>query len=65
MWELQFLVNGEDGYWIYVSDAVADANPDLKRVLTAPELGGLTPLPAAARGWRKALTDPKPSLRVR
>ena len=30
MYELLFLVNGEDGYWIYVSDA----NPDLSSILT-------------------------------
>jgi hypothetical protein len=31
MYELLFLMNGENGYWIYVSDA----NPDLSSILTA------------------------------
>ncbi len=31
MYELLLLVNGEDGYWIYVSDA----HPDLSSILTA------------------------------
>jgi hypothetical protein len=41
MYELLFLVNGEDGYWIYVSDTIVDANPDLTWVMTSDEQGGL------------------------
>ena len=41
MYELLFLVNGEDGYWIYVSETIAEANPDLKWVLTDDSQGGL------------------------
>ena len=41
MQQLLFLANGEDGYWIYVSDAIAEANPDLSWILTADEQGGL------------------------
>jgi hypothetical protein len=32
---LLFLANGEDGFWIYVSDTIAEANPDLSSILTA------------------------------
>ena len=35
MHQLLFLVNGEDGYWIYVSETIAEANPDLSWILTA------------------------------
>ena len=40
-YELLLLICGEDGYWIYISEAIADSNPDIKYLLNAPELGGL------------------------
>jgi hypothetical protein len=43
-YELLFLVCGEDGYWIYIEDSIANANTDLKYMLTATELGGLDPV---------------------
>jgi hypothetical protein len=38
-----YLVNGEDCYWICVSEVIVNANNELEHVLTAPELGGLSP----------------------
>jgi hypothetical protein len=37
-----YLVNGEDCYWIYISEDIVDANPDLKWVLTDESQGGLS-----------------------
>jgi hypothetical protein len=43
LYEVLLLINGEDCYWIYVSEAIANANSELMHVMTAPELGGLSP----------------------
>ena len=43
-YELLFLVCSEDSYWIYIEDSIANANTDLKYMLTATELGGLDPV---------------------
>jgi hypothetical protein len=37
-----YLVNGEDGYWILIPEAVVEAHPDLKWVLTDESQGGLS-----------------------
>jgi hypothetical protein len=42
LYEVLLLVNNEDGYWIIIPEAIVEAHPDLKYVLTAPELGGLS-----------------------
>jgi hypothetical protein len=42
LFEALYLVNGEDGYWILIPEEIVEAHPDLKYVLTAPELGGLS-----------------------
>ena len=42
MYELLFLVNGEDAFWIYISKSIADANADLKWVLTDESQCGLS-----------------------
>lgn len=42
MHQLLFLANGEDGYWIYVSDTIAEVNPGLSWILTANDQGGLS-----------------------
>lgn len=42
LYEALLLVNGEDGYWILIPEDIVEAQPDLKYVLTAPELGGLS-----------------------
>ncbi len=42
IYESLLLVNGEDGYWILIPEDIVEAHPDLKYVLTAPELGGLS-----------------------
>ena len=42
LYELLFLVCGEDGYWILIPEDIVESNPDLKWVLTSPELGGLS-----------------------
>jgi hypothetical protein len=43
LYEVLLLVNNEDGYWIMIPGAIVDAHPDLHRVLTADEQGGLSP----------------------
>jgi len=42
VFELLNLVNGEDAFWIYISKSIADANADLKWVLTDESQGGLS-----------------------
>ena len=42
LYEALLLVNNEDGYWIVIPDAIVDAHPDLKWVLTSEEQGGLS-----------------------
>ena len=42
LYELMLLQHSEDGYFILIPDDVAEAHPDLKWVLTAEELGGLS-----------------------
>jgi hypothetical protein len=42
LYETLYLINGEDGYWILIPEDIVEAHPDLKYVLTAPELGGLS-----------------------
>ena len=42
LYELLLLLNGEDGYWILIPEAIAENHPDLKWVLTAESLGGLS-----------------------
>lgn len=44
LYEVLFLVCGEDGYWILIPEEIVESNPDLKWVLTAKELGGLSPV---------------------
>ena len=41
LYEALLLNNGEDGYWILIPEEVVEAHPDLRWVLTVPELGGL------------------------
>jgi len=43
IYEMLLLVNGEDGYLIFVPEAIVEAHPDLKWVLTSEEAGGLSP----------------------
>jgi hypothetical protein len=43
LFEVLLLINNEDGYWIMIPEAVVEANPDLKWVLTSEEQGGLSP----------------------
>jgi hypothetical protein len=43
LYEALLLVNNEDGYLILIPDAVVEAHPDLKWVLTSNEQGGLSP----------------------
>ena len=42
VFEILSLVNGEDAFWIYISKSIADANADLKWVLTDESQGGLS-----------------------
>jgi hypothetical protein len=42
LYEALLLVNNEDGYWIMIPEAVVEAHPDLKWVLTSEEQGGLS-----------------------
>ena len=42
LYELLFLVCGEDGYWILIPDAVVESHPDLEWLLTSQEAGGLS-----------------------
>ena len=42
LYEVLLLINGEDGYLILIPESIVDSNPDLKHILTAPELGGLS-----------------------
>jgi len=43
IYEMLLLVNGEDGYLIFIPEAIVEAHPDLKWVLTSDEVGGLSP----------------------
>ena len=40
LYEALYLINGEDGYWIVISEAIVEAHPDLKWVLTDESQGG-------------------------
>ena len=42
LYEVLLLVNNEDGYYLLLPESIADANPDLKWVLTDNSLGGLS-----------------------
>ena len=42
LYEALLLVNNEDGYWILIPEAVVEAHPDLKWVLTDESQGGLS-----------------------
>jgi hypothetical protein len=42
LYEVLLLVNNEDGYWILIPEAVVEAHPDLKWVLTDASQGGLS-----------------------
>ncbi|MCP4125397.1 MAG: hypothetical protein GY751_26990, partial [Bacteroidetes bacterium] len=42
LYELLFLVCGEDGYWILIPEDIVEKHPDLKWVLTDESLGGLS-----------------------
>jgi len=42
LYELLFLRHAEDGHWILIPEAIVELHPDLKWVLTAEELGGLS-----------------------
>ena len=43
LYETLILINNEDGYWIMIPEAIVEASPDLKWVLTDESLGGLSP----------------------
>jgi hypothetical protein len=43
LYEVLLLMNNEDGYWIVIPEAVVEAHPDLKWVLTSEAQGGLSP----------------------
>ena len=43
LYELLLLVNGEDGFLIFIPEAIVDSHPDLRWVLTSEEVGGLSP----------------------
>jgi hypothetical protein len=42
LYEVLLLINNEDGYWILIPEATAEANPDLYLVLTNESQGGLS-----------------------
>jgi hypothetical protein len=42
LYEALLLINGEDGYWIIIPEAIVAANPDLEWVLTDESQGGLS-----------------------
>jgi len=42
IYEVLLLVNGEDGYWILIPEAIVEIHPDLKWVLTDESQGGLS-----------------------
>ena len=42
LYEVLLLINGEDGYLIFIPESVVDAHPDLKWVLTSDQQGGLS-----------------------
>ncbi len=42
VYELLYLQDPDNGYWILVPDSVVEAHPDLKWVLTNESLGGLS-----------------------
>ena len=42
LYEVLLLVNNEDGYWIIIPEAIVEAHPDLKWVLTDESQGGLS-----------------------
>jgi hypothetical protein len=42
IYEALLLINNEDGYLILIPEAVVQAHPDLKWILTAKEQGGLS-----------------------
>ena len=42
IYEALLLQDPDNGYWILIPEATVEINPDLKWVLTAPELGGLS-----------------------
>ena len=43
LYELLFLVCGEDGYWILIPEDTVDSNPTLKRALTTQDLSAPQP----------------------
>jgi len=43
LFELLLLQHSEIGYWILIPEAIVEKHPELKWVLTADELGGLSP----------------------
>ena len=42
LYELLFLQNYDDGYWILIPEAIVEAHPNLKWVLTDESQGGLS-----------------------
>ena len=42
LYEALYMVNGEDGYWILIPEAIVEAHPDLHWVLTDESQGGLS-----------------------
>ena len=42
LYEALVLINNEDGYWLLIPETIVEAHTDLKHILTAPELGGLS-----------------------
>ena len=43
LYELLLLVNGEDGFLIFIPEAIVDSHPNLRWALTSKEAGGLSP----------------------
>ena len=43
LYEALLLINGEDGYWIIIPDALVEAHRDLRWILTDECQGGLSP----------------------
>lgn len=43
LYELLFLVCGEDGYWILIPEDIAETHPDLKLALTTQDLADPQP----------------------